>query len=73
MEQVAFMDVSKESPCGHGQVICFSIYAGDEVHLGRGPPADGIIQNQLWVDSYCGGHDVSLLHASLLRQPFRQV
>ena len=52
--QVADIDISKESPCGHGTVICFSVYCGREVHFGElvdGQPADGILQNQLWVDT----------------------
>lgn len=52
--QVSHIDVSKESPCGHGVVICFSVYCGHEAHFGElvdGQPADGILQNQLWVDT----------------------
>ena len=52
--QVSFIDISKESPCGHGTVICFSIYCGAEAHFGElvnGQPADGVVQNELWVDT----------------------
>ena len=57
--QVSHIDVSKESPCGHGIVICFSVYCGREVHFGElvdGQPADGILQNQLWVDTMADEH-----------------
>lgn len=57
--QVSDIDISKESPCGHGTVICFSIYCGREVHFGElvdGQPADGILQNQLWVDTLVDEH-----------------
>ena len=52
--QVSFIDISKESPCGHGTVICFSVYCGAEAHFGElvdGQPADGVVQNELWVDT----------------------
>ena len=57
--QVSHIDISKESPCGHGTVICFSVYCGREVHFGElvdGQPADGILQNQLWVDTLVDEH-----------------
>ena len=57
--QVSDIDISKESPCGHGTVICFSVYCGREVHFGElvdGQPADGILQNQLWVDTLGDEH-----------------
>jgi hypothetical protein len=52
--QVSLIDVTKESPCGHGTVICFSVYCGEGAHFGElvaGEPADGVVQNQLWVDT----------------------
>jgi hypothetical protein len=52
--QVSNIDITKESPCGHGTVICFSVYCGEDVHFGEtvdGQPADGIVQSQLWVDT----------------------
>ena len=54
MAQVSFIDVSKESPCGHGTVICFSVFCGAGAHFGElvdGQPADGAVQNELWVDT----------------------
>ena len=29
--EVADIDISKESPCGHGRVICFTVYGGEDV------------------------------------------
>ncbi|BDA48148.1 probable DNA polymerase I at C-terminar half [Coccomyxa sp. Obi] len=52
--EVSHIDVAKESPCGHGTVICFSVYCGEDINLGEsvdGQPADGITQSQLWVDT----------------------
>lgn len=43
MLQVADIDVKKESPVGHGRMICFSIYCGPETDFGGG-------KTRLWVD-----------------------
>ena len=29
--EVAEIDITKESPCGHGKVICFTVYGGEDV------------------------------------------
>ena len=65
--QVSDIDIQKESPCGHGVVICFSVYCGREAHFGElvdGQPADGILQNQLWVDTLVDEHKDQVLHKS---------
>jgi hypothetical protein len=41
--EVIGVDVKKESPVGKGQVICFSIYCGEDIDFGNGP--------RLWVDT----------------------
>ena len=62
--QTKEFEIGKQSPCGHGHVICFSIYGGAEVNFrrliseesplasasadGSDPPA---VQSQLWVDT----------------------
>lgn len=52
--QVAFIDVTKESPVDHGMVICFSIYGGADLHFG--PEQNPVTpQNQLWIDTYFQG------------------
>jgi DNA polymerase-1 len=42
--EVANINVKKQSPIGHGNVICFSVYCGPNVDFGSGPI--------LWVDTY---------------------
>ncbi|XP_024364019.1 DNA polymerase I B, chloroplastic/mitochondrial isoform X2 [Physcomitrium patens] len=49
--EVAGIDVKKESPVGHGQITCFSIYCGPGADFGYG-------KNRLWVDVLDGGDDV---------------
>ncbi|KAH9288195.1 hypothetical protein KI387_032312 [Taxus chinensis] len=49
--EVADIDVKKESPVGHGKVICFSIYCGSEANFGDG-------KSCVWVDVLDGGEDV---------------
>ncbi|KAK9839857.1 hypothetical protein WJX81_006741 [Elliptochloris bilobata] len=50
--EVSRIDVTKESPCGHGYVTCLSIFCGPDVHFGEKPPGkDGVRQSQLWVDT----------------------
>ena len=52
--QVKDINVSKESPCGHGIVTCFSIYGGKsgsgEVCNFAADPS-GPPQDRLWVDT----------------------
>lgn len=52
--QVSRIDVTRESPCGHGYVTCLSIYCGPDVHFGP-PGAGGVQQSQLWVDTLLDG------------------
>ncbi|CAK0902367.1 unnamed protein product [Prorocentrum cordatum] len=43
-----------QTPYGNGEVICFSVYCGDDVDFGDGP--------RLWVDNLCeNGHSRDLL------------
>ena len=76
--QVSDIDVTKESPCGHGRVICFSIYGGPDIHFGAELPTEGAPrQDQLWVDTMLGNDEVSctagqmciMSQASLWSQP----
>ena len=50
--QVAFIDIKKQSPCGHGKVICFSIYGGEDTDFGTGPLEGRCRKSQLWIDTY---------------------
>eukprot|EP00884_Botryococcus_braunii_P003369 jgi/Botrbrau1/13032/Bobra.0389s0023.1 len=48
--EVTGLDISKESPCGHGRVICFSLYCGEDVHFGP-EPAGEAPRHMLFVDT----------------------
>ncbi|KAK2984836.1 hypothetical protein RJ640_004661 [Escallonia rubra] len=45
---VAKIDVKQETPVNHGEIICFSIYAGTEADFGNG-------KSCIWVDVLDGG------------------
>lgn len=63
--QVSHIDVTKESPCAKGTVICFSLFCGDDEGVDFTPPAadggddpntdeDAALhpkKNMLWVDT----------------------
>ena len=55
--EVAGIDVARESPCGHGDVIALTLYCGDDAHFGPGVPGENGVtaQPQLFVDSLLGG------------------
>jgi len=40
--------VKQETPVGHGEIICFSIYSGEDVDYGNG-------KSCIWVDVLDGG------------------
>ncbi|XP_057430438.1 DNA polymerase I A, chloroplastic/mitochondrial-like isoform X3 [Lotus japonicus] len=46
--EVAKIDVKKETPVDHGEIICFSIYSGPEADFGGG-------KSCIWVDVLDGG------------------
>ncbi|GMH39050.1 hypothetical protein BSKO_06948 [Bryopsis sp. KO-2023] len=46
--EVMNIDVGSESPCGHGEVICFSIYCGEDANFAE--PWAEEPQQHLWVD-----------------------
>jgi hypothetical protein len=48
--QVAYIDVSKESPCARGKVICFSLFCGSDVDFCDGNNL-GEPKTMLWVDT----------------------
>lgn len=47
--EVMNIDLSSESPCGHGDVICFSIYCGDDADFSTRKEPSGQ-RAHLWVD-----------------------
>ncbi|KAG8046620.1 hypothetical protein GUJ93_ZPchr0008g11438 [Zizania palustris] len=58
--EVANIDVKEETPVGHGEVICFSIYSGNsdgQVDFGNGKTC-------IWVDVLDGGRDVLMEFAT---------
>ena len=59
--QVKDIDLSKESPCGHGFVTCFSIYGGtvDNKVCNFAADENAPCQDQLWVDTMLDGNEVS--------------
>ncbi|KAL5972697.1 hypothetical protein ACLOJK_039502 [Asimina triloba] len=60
---VAMIDVKEETPVGHGQIICFSIYSGPNVDFGNG-------KNCIWVDVLDGGQDLLMEFAPFFEDPF---
>ncbi len=58
--QAAFIDVTEQTPVGHGVVLCFSVYGGDDLDFSYcEPPYDsrtagaaGVRQrkDRIWVD-----------------------
>lgn len=49
--EVAKIDVKQETPVGHGEVVCFSIYCGSQADFGSG-------KSCIWVDVLDGGRNV---------------
>jgi DNA polymerase I len=41
--EVINVDLKEQSPCGHGEIICFSIFCGPQYDFGSGP--------KIWVDT----------------------
>lgn len=63
--QVANIDVKKETPVDHGEVICFSIYSGNcdaQADFGNGKTC-------IWVDVLDGGRDVLMEFAPFFEDP----
>ena len=65
--EVAEINVLSESPVGHGRLVCFSIFCGDDAHFGLGTP-NGVRQNKLWVDVLDQGNDRAAIMESF--RPF---
>ncbi|XP_051209078.1 DNA polymerase I A, chloroplastic isoform X2 [Lolium perenne] len=63
--EVANIDVKKESPVDHGEVICFSIYSeNSDVHADFGNE-----KTCIWVDVLDGGRDVLMEFAPFFEDP----
>ena len=53
--EVAYIDVSDQTPVGHGQVTCFSVFCGPDVNFA---PEGESKRSLLWVDTLRGGEGV---------------
>ncbi|XP_072988592.1 DNA polymerase I A, chloroplastic-like [Typha latifolia] len=63
--EVAKIDVKQDTPVGHGEVICFSIYScksGSEADFGNG-------KSCIWVDVLDGGQNVLMEFAPFFEDP----
>lgn len=69
--EVMDIDVAKQSPACHGKVICFSVYAGVDVHFGEHPPTSGVKRSMLWVDTYLNGDENRQEEAREIFETFR--
>lgn len=70
--EVMDIDVSSHSPCCHGRVICFSVYAGPGVHFGEQAPAAGApLRSMLWVDTWLDGDEARAGEAAAIVETFR--
>lgn len=64
--QVANINVKEETPVGHGEVICFSIYSEDS----NSQTADfGNGKTCIWVDVLDGGRDVLMEFTPFFEDP----
>jgi DNA polymerase I len=64
--QVANINVKEETPVGHGEVICFSIYSEDS----NSQAADfGDGKTCIWVDVLDGGRDVLMEFTPFFEDP----
>lgn len=54
--EVMDIDVTRQSPCCHGKVTCFSLYCGPDVHFGKETSKEVVTPKaMLWVDTWLGG------------------
>ncbi|XP_038973141.1 DNA polymerase I A, chloroplastic-like [Phoenix dactylifera] len=60
--EVSKIDVKQETPVGHGEIICFSIYSGPEADFGYG-------KSCIWVDVLDGGRNVLMEFAPFFEDP----
>ncbi|CAH9069540.1 unnamed protein product [Cuscuta epithymum] len=61
--EVAKIDVKNETPVGHGEIICFSIYSGSHADFGNG-------KSCVWIDVLDGGgKDILVEFAPFFEDP----
>ena len=54
--------MKQETPVGHGEITCFSIYCGSQADFGRG-------KSCIWVDVLDGGRTVLMEFAPFFEDP----
>lgn len=54
--------MKQETPVGHGEIICFSIYSGPKANFGNG-------KSCIWVDVLDGGRDILMEFAPFFEDP----
>jgi len=70
--EVIDIDVTRHSPCCHGQVSCFSVYCGPDVDFGDDVLQDGAPpRSMLWVDTWLDGDVDRAEEAAAIVQVFR--
>jgi DNA polymerase I len=70
--EVMDIDVTSQSPCCHGRVICFSIYCGPDVDFGgQGVSPTGTQRSVLWVDTYLGDDPARVQEAKDILEVFK--
>ena len=72
--EVMRIDVTRESPCCHGTVTCFSLYCGPDVDFGgtRDDTKDiNVNRTMLWVDTWLNGDEGRAAEAREILETFR--
>ena len=72
--EVMRIDVTRESPCCHGTVTCFSLYCGPDVDFGgtRDDTKDiNVNRTMLWVDTWLNGDEDRAAEAREILETFR--
>lgn len=70
--EVMDIDVTRQSPCCHGKVTCFSLYCGPDVHFGSDPCEDGDVpKSMLWVDTWLNGEEDKMKEAQSIVEIFK--
>lgn len=70
--EVMDIDITRESPCCHGIITCFSLYCGPDMHFGSEPAHEGDVKkNMIWVDTWLNGEESKKDEAKAILETFR--
>jgi DNA polymerase-1 len=70
--EVMDIDITRESPCCHGIITCFSLYCGPDMHFGSDPAHEGDVKkNMIWVDTWLNGEESKKDEAKAILETFR--